>query len=93
MLILSRKAGETLVIDSEIRIKVLSTDGRTVRLGIEAPPEVRVLRAEIIESVEKETRLAAETAAQWIAAPDASLPAPAKPRLAQRVSNVQAKES
>ena len=55
MLILSRKAGQSLVIDGGLRISVLATDGRTVRLGIEAPADVRVLRAEIVAQIERET--------------------------------------
>ncbi|HYV96315.1 MAG TPA: carbon storage regulator CsrA [Gemmatimonadaceae bacterium] len=58
MLILSRKAGEAVVIDGECRITVLANDGRTVRLGIEAPSDVRILRAEIVTQVEEETRRA-----------------------------------
>ena len=55
MLILSRKAGDGVVIDGGLRITVLGTDGRTVRLGIEAPSHVRILRTEIVAEVERET--------------------------------------
>jgi carbon storage regulator len=65
MLILSRRPGESLVLDGGIRIDILSSDGRTVRIGIEAPASVRILRAEIVASVEEETRRAAAAAAQW----------------------------
>lgn len=67
MLILSRRPGESLVIDGGIRIDILSSDGRTVRIGIEAPTAVRILRAEIVASVEEETRRAAAAAALWAA--------------------------
>jgi len=67
MLILSRRPGESLVLDGGIRIDILSSDGRTVRIGIEAPPSVRILRGEIVASVEEETRRATEAAAQWAA--------------------------
>lgn len=67
MLILSRKAGESVVLDGGIRLSILSTDGRTVRVGIEAPTDVRILRAEIVESVESETRRASGAAARWLA--------------------------
>jgi carbon storage regulator len=56
MLILSRRVGEELMIDGEIRIKVVSIKGDRVRLGIEAPPTVRVDRLEV-----HERRLAEET--------------------------------
>jgi carbon storage regulator len=47
MLVLSRKLGEELVIADNIRVKVIAVNGRRVTLGIEAPDDVRVLRAEI----------------------------------------------
>lgn len=47
MLILTRKRDQGLVIDGEIRVTILKTQGDTVRLGIEAPPHVTVHRDEI----------------------------------------------
>lgn len=47
MLVLSRKDSEQIVIDDRICIKVLSIRGNSVRLGIDAPPSVAVLRGEI----------------------------------------------
>jgi carbon storage regulator len=47
MLVLSRKPGEKVLIADEITISVLSVQGNRVRLGIEAPGEYRVLRAEL----------------------------------------------
>jgi carbon storage regulator len=85
MLILSRRPGESLVLDGGIRIDILSLDGRTVRIGIEAPPDVRILRAEIVESVEAETRRAAESAARW-AAGAAPLGAVLSPSIAPNVA-------
>ena len=49
MLILSRKQNETLVIRHDVRIKVLSVQGNQVKIGIDAPREVRILRDELIE--------------------------------------------
>lgn len=48
MLILSRKIGESLVIDENIFIKILDISGGCVKLGIEAPKEMSVLRAELL---------------------------------------------
>lgn len=48
MLVLSRRTNETLVIDNNIRFTVLSVHGNQVRIGIEAPDDVIVLREEII---------------------------------------------
>jgi carbon storage regulator len=46
MLILSRKIGETILVGENIRIMVVQVRGKQVRLGIEAPPELLVLRTE-----------------------------------------------
>jgi carbon storage regulator len=47
MLVLSRKPGEKLVIDNNITITVLEVAGNRVKLGVEAPGDVRVLRGEL----------------------------------------------
>jgi carbon storage regulator len=49
MLVLSRKSGEKIIIADNITISVLSVQGNRVRLGIDAPGEYRVLRAELAE--------------------------------------------
>ena len=49
MLVLSRKAGEEIVIDGNIRIVVNRISGNRVSLAIEAPNDVRVVRGEICE--------------------------------------------
>lgn len=51
MLVLSRRESEAIVIDDTIRIKVLSVQGKTVRLGIEAPNDVRIMRAELVVNI------------------------------------------
>lgn len=47
MLVLSRKPGETLHIGNNIVLRVLEVNGTRVRLGIEAPHDVPVLRGEL----------------------------------------------
>jgi len=47
MLVLSRKKNESIVISDNIRIEVLKVSGNTVRIGIQAPREVKVLRGEL----------------------------------------------
>lgn len=47
MLVLSRRAGETIIIDGNIRVRVVSVRGSKVRLGIEAPNDVQVNRLEV----------------------------------------------
>jgi carbon storage regulator len=47
MLVLSRKPGQKLQIGDQITITVLEVHGKVLRLGIEAPTDVRILRAEL----------------------------------------------
>ncbi len=50
MLILRRKTGESLVVNGDIRITVAESSSDGVRLAIEAPKDVRILREELIEA-------------------------------------------
>lgn len=58
MLILSRRAGDAIIIEGGIRIVVLALDRRGVRLGIEAPPHVSIVREEIVTQIADENRRA-----------------------------------
>jgi carbon storage regulator len=58
MLILTRKAGETIVINDNIRVTVLSVKGNQIRLGVEAPENVPVHRQEIHERIKAEAEAA-----------------------------------
>jgi carbon storage regulator len=49
MLVLMRRVGESIIIDRGIRVTVVSVQGDRVRVGVEAPPEVRVDRQEVHE--------------------------------------------
>lgn len=68
MLILSRRAGEAILIDGGVRIVVLGTDGNGVRLGIEAPSSVAIVREEVAQRIaEENVRAGATEAAQdWL---------------------------
>lgn len=46
MLILKRKAGESITIDGNIKVKILNEFG-TVRLGIDAPKNIKIIRDEL----------------------------------------------
>lgn len=50
MLVLSRKLGESIRIGEDITITVVNVDRGKIRLGIEAPAEVKIMRTELIES-------------------------------------------
>jgi carbon storage regulator len=51
MLVLSRKIGEIIVINDDIRVVVVAVEGNKCRIGIEAPPDVPVHRHEVYEKV------------------------------------------
>jgi carbon storage regulator len=59
MLILGRRAGDSILIEGGIRIVVVSCDRGGVRLGIEAPAETKILRGEIALQVATENKRAA----------------------------------
>lgn len=50
MLILQRRTGESVVIGEDIRVTVVSIEGGRVRLAISAPPEVSILRSELLDA-------------------------------------------
>lgn len=68
MLILGRRAGDSILIDGGIRIVVISSDRRGVRLGIEAPDHIGIVRGEIATQIADENRRAQETAveSEWL---------------------------
>ena len=47
MLVLSRKMDQEIIVDGNIRIRVLQIKGNTIRLGIEAPSDVHIVRGEL----------------------------------------------
>jgi len=49
MLVLSRKTGEGITLNQDVMIEVLSIDGDRVRIGIQAPKEMRIFRKELLE--------------------------------------------
>lgn len=59
MLILTRKSGEGLFIGDDVRITILEIRGKQIRLGIEAPTSVIVLREEIYRRIQQENLQAA----------------------------------
>lgn len=59
MLILTRKLGESITIGDEIKVTLLDSHGKQVKLGIVAPADVRVHREEIYEKIQEENQKAA----------------------------------
>ena len=63
MLILQRKPGESLLIGENISMSVVSIEGGRVRLAISAPPEISILRSELVDAKEANRDSAVEEAA------------------------------
>lgn len=62
MLILRRRAGETLVIGNDVRITVMDVYEGGVRLAIDAPKSIPVLRSELLQAADANRDAAAEPA-------------------------------
>ena len=56
MLILTRKIDEEIIINSDIKIKIISISESNIKLGITAPPNVEILRGEIYDKVVQSTK-------------------------------------
>lgn len=66
MLYLTRKIGESVVINDTIEVTVVEVRGKSIKLGFTFPPEVSVLRREIHDRVKEENRAAAAAAGSGI---------------------------
>jgi carbon storage regulator len=60
MLIITRRAGERIMVGDDVVVHVMEIVGNTVRVGIEAPRSVPVYREEIWQAVREENRAAAD---------------------------------
>ncbi|GGK83036.1 carbon storage regulator CsrA [Mangrovihabitans endophyticus] len=68
MLVLTRKAGESVMIGDDIVITVLEARGDVIRLGIDAPRDVRVHREEVYRELQAANREAASPTDEAVAA-------------------------
>jgi len=59
MLVLSRKINQKIRIGEDIELTIVSINGDLVRLGIDAPKEVKILRSEIYEELQQQNKEAA----------------------------------
>ena len=67
MLILTRKPDEEIIINSNIRVKILSVNENQVRIGITAPDDVRILRSELYENVKENAIIASKQSKEKLA--------------------------
>lgn len=56
MLVLSRKTSETIVINDNIVVTVVRVQGGAVKIGIQAPPEVSIVRGELLNDTSSASR-------------------------------------
>ena len=67
MLVLTRKLGEVIRVGDAVTVRVLEVRGNQVRLGVEAPADVRIYREEVYRAIQEES--GEERAARTAAAP------------------------
>ena len=59
MLILSRKVDEKIIIGNDITLTIIEIHGDLVKIGVEAPQNVKVFRQEVYEAIQAENKAAA----------------------------------
>ena len=64
MLILTRRPGESLYLGDTVKIKILSVQGKQIKLGLEVPSDMTVYREEVYLKIQEQNRLAAESSKQ-----------------------------
>jgi carbon storage regulator len=72
MLVLTRKEGEVIVIDGRIRVAVVAIRGKHVHVGVDAPADVPILRAEIAAAIAAAAKTPAAPGPQSLAGESAS---------------------
>jgi carbon storage regulator len=72
MLVLTRKANESIMIGDNIEVSVLSVLGEKVRLGIQAPREVPVFRKEVYLEIQAQDLQAARAAGAAVVEADST---------------------
>jgi carbon storage regulator len=76
MLILSRRVNEKIVIGDDVVVSVVEVRGDQVKLGIDAPRNVKVFRQEVFDAIQEENKRAA--AASGLQLPPMDIPLRAK---------------
>lgn len=56
MLILSRKPGESIVINGQIVVTIMRVEGEMIKVGIQAPPEIPVHRLEVYNEIQQNNK-------------------------------------
>ncbi|AEJ61665.1 carbon storage regulator, CsrA [Spirochaeta thermophila DSM 6578] len=58
MLVLSRKKNESIIIGDNIEVRVVDIRGDQVKIGISAPPQIKIYREEVYRAIQEENRSA-----------------------------------
>ncbi len=61
MLILTRRSGESLYLGDNIKVTVLSVQGKQIKLGLDVPKDMTVYREEVYKRVQEQNKLAIES--------------------------------
>ena len=61
MLVLTRKLGESIAIDDQMKIVVVQIKGKQVRLGIKAPKETKIHREEVYQAIQDQNTEASQS--------------------------------
>ncbi|NRF93653.1 carbon storage regulator CsrA [Paenibacillus frigoriresistens] len=61
MLVLSRKKGESIMIGDQVELTILSVEGESIRIGINAPKSVEVYRKEIYLAIQQSNKEALQS--------------------------------
>ena len=61
MLVLTRKIGESIKINEDVKITVIDVKGKNIRLGIDAPRETKIYREEVFLKIKEENKFAASS--------------------------------
>ncbi|KIL36698.1 hypothetical protein SD71_06775 [Cohnella kolymensis] len=64
MLILTRKKGQSIVIDDEIELFISEIEGEQVKIGIRAPSEIKIYRKEVLDAIRENNRESLATPTQ-----------------------------
>ena len=63
MLVLTRKVGESIQINDDVKITVIEVKGKNIRIGIDAPKTTKIYREEVFLKIQEENKIASSTPA------------------------------